>query len=152
MTEECGEYNSKEINCSGAIFCAKSTKRVLLLQKSNGKHNGYWGLAGGANLKGETAWQGLVREIEEELGLLPEISKIIPLEKFVSNDSLFKFSTYFCIIDKEFIPILSNEHLAWGWFDLKTLPKPTHRALELSLKNKIIQTKINTIIDLINHM
>lgn len=147
-----GEFSSKTIICSGAIICARSTKRVLLLQKSNGKHNGTWGLVGGTHLQGETAWQGLQREIEEELSFLPAIAKIIPLEKFVSNDSLFNFSTYFCIVENEFIPVLSNEHLGWGWFDLNYFPKPTHKALDLSLKNKIIQSKITNIIDLIEIM
>lgn len=150
MTEENGDYNSKEIECSGAIVFSKLTKRILLLQKSNGKHNGKWGLVGGTHNRGETAWQGLSREIEEELGFLPDIIKTIPLEKFVSNDSLFNFSTFFCICEEEFLPKLSKEHLAWGWFDLNTLPKPLHRALELSLKNKIFQTKIKTIIEVID--
>jgi 8-oxo-dGTP pyrophosphatase MutT (NUDIX family) len=147
-----GELSFNTIICSGAIVCARATKRVLLLQKSNGKHNGTWGLVGGTNLQGETAWQGLQREIEEELSFVPTIAKIIPLEKFVSNDSLFNFSTYFCIVENEFLPVLSNEHLGWGWFDLNYFPKPTHKALDLCLKNKIIQSKITNIIDLLEIM
>jgi len=142
----------KEIECSGALICARTTKRFLLLQKQNGKHGGRWGLAGGTHLDGENAWQGLCRELEEELGKLPNIRKIIPLEKFVSNDSLFKFSTYFCVVDEEFIPMLSQEHAAWGWFDVNNLPKPVHKGLELSLRNRIIQTKIQTIIDIIESL
>lgn len=152
MIEGSGEYNSKKIICSGAIICSRATQRVLLLQKSNGKHNGTWGLVGGTHQQGETAWQGLQREIEEELKFLPNISKIIPLEKFVSNDNLFNFSTYFCIVEDEFVPKLSVEHLGWGWFNLSYFPKPVHKALDLSLKNKIIQNKINTIVDLIEIM
>jgi len=140
------------IDCSGALICAKNTKRFLLLQKTTGKHAGRWGLVGGTNQNGETAWQGLLREIEEELGLVPDLKKTIPLEKFVSNDSLFNFTTFFCIVDKEFLPALSQEHSGWGWFDLNNLPRPMHKGLELSLKNKIIQTKIQTIIDIIDSL
>lgn len=136
------------IDCSGALICARSTHRFLLLQKTIGKHAGRWGLVGGTNHDGETAWQGLLREIEEELGLCPNITKTIPLEKFVSHDSLFNFTTFFCIVDCEFLPSLSQEHSGWGWFDVNNLPKPIHKGLELSLKNKIIQTKIQTIIDI----
>ena len=57
------------IDCSGALVCAKDSQRFLLLQKNTGKHAGRWGLVGGTNQHGETAWQGLLREIEEELGL-----------------------------------------------------------------------------------
>lgn len=140
------------IDCSGALICSKDTHRFLLLQKSNGKHNGNWGLVGGTNHTYETAWQGLQREIEEELGYLPEIKKTIPLERFVSSDSMFNFHTFFCLTSTEFVPILSKEHCAWGWFNLANPPKPLHKALDLSLRNKILQTKIQSIIDIIDSL
>lgn len=140
------------IDCSGALMCSRKTHRFLLLQKRNGRHAGRWGLVGGTNHSDETAWQGLQREIEEELGLLPNIKKTLPLEKFVSNDTMFNFHTYFCVVDEEFIPNLSVEHTAWGWFDLNTLPKPLHKGLDLSLRNRIIQTKIQTVIDIIDSL
>jgi len=84
----------EQIVCSGALFYAKSTRRFLLLQKATGKHRGTWGLVGGTNIEGETAWQGLQREIVEEVGDIPTIIKTIPLETFVSNDSVFNFHTY----------------------------------------------------------
>ncbi len=139
----------KDIECSGALICSRDTKRFLLLQKSSGKHKGYWGLIGGTHLDGESAWQGLSREIKEEIGE-QSIIKTIPLERFVSNDQHFKFHTYFCLVKKEFIPTLSDEHVAWGWFNVEMFPKPLHKALELSLRNKVIQTKIQTVIDLID--
>ena len=139
-----------EIDCSGALICARNTHRFLLLQKKTGKHSGKWGLVGGTNLNGETAWQGLKREIEEELGSLPDIKKTLPLERFVSSDSCFNFHTYFCVVDAEFVPVLSGEHSAWGWFDLNNLPKPVHKGLDLSLRNKIIQNKIQTILDIVD--
>lgn len=141
-----------KIVCSGALFFSKSTRRCLLLQKSNGKHQGTWGLVGGTNVLGETPWQGLQREIEEEIGSIPNIKKTLPLEQFVSNDSVFNFHTYFCIVEDEFVPKLSLEHNGWGWFDLNSLPKPVHSGLSLSLRNKIIQIKIQTVIDLIDNL
>lgn len=142
----------KNVECSGALICSKLTHRFLLLQKARGKHLGYWGLAGGTNQSNESAWQGLLREINEELGFVPDFKKVIPLERFVSNDSCFNFHTYFCIVEEEFIPKLSDEHSAWGWFNLHHLPKPVHRGLDLSLKNKTIQIKIQTIIDIIDNI
>jgi len=140
------------IDCSGALICAKNSRRFIFLQKTQGKHKGHWGLVGGTNNYGESAWTGLTREIEEELGFIPEITKTIPLEKFVSNDSLFQFHTFFCVVEQEFIPMLSNEHNAWGWFTLDSPPKPLHKALDLSLRNKIIQTKIQTMLDIIESL
>lgn len=141
-----------EIDCSGAIICARDTKRFLLLQKRDGRHSGRWGLVGGTNLDNETAWQGLKREIDEELGITIKIKKTLPLERFVSKDSKFNFHTYFCVVEEEFIPKLSSEHIAWGWFNIDHLPKPIHKGLDLSLRNKIIQTKIQTIVDIIDNL
>jgi ADP-ribose pyrophosphatase YjhB (NUDIX family) len=139
-----------QIVCSGALFYAKSTKRILLLQKATGKHRGTWGLVGGTNIEGESAWQGLQREIVEEIGQSPSIIKAIPLETFVSNDSVFNFHTYLCVIDDEFIPVLSTEHQGWSWCSIDGTPKPLHQGLRSSLSNKTIRTKLQTVFDIID--
>jgi 8-oxo-dGTP pyrophosphatase MutT (NUDIX family) len=140
----------EQIVCSGALFYAKSTRRFLLLQKAEGKHSGTWGLVGGTNIEGESAWQGLQREIVEEISLMPVILKTIPLETFVSNDSIFNFHTYLCVIDSEFIPTLSNEHCGWAWATIDKAPKPLHQGLRNSFSSKIIRTKLQTVFDLID--
>jgi 8-oxo-dGTP pyrophosphatase MutT (NUDIX family) len=66
-----------KIVCSGALIYAKSTRRFLLLQKAHGKHIGTWGLVGGTNLQNENPWQGLQREIQEEIGHVPKFIKSI---------------------------------------------------------------------------
>lgn len=139
--------SSDRIVCSGALFYAKSTKRFLLLQKANGKHHGTWGLVGGTNLEEETPWQGLQREIQEEIGQIPLIIKTIPLETFVSTDSVFNFHTYLCVVENEFIPTLSQEHCGWCWAVLDTAPKPLHQGLRNSFSNKIVRTKLQTVFD-----
>ena len=146
------EINSlkDKIICSGALFYAKSTKRFLLLQKARGKHTGTWGLVGGTNLINENPWQGLQREIIEEIGYMPDIIKTIPLETFVSNDTVFNFHTYLCVIESEFLPILSDEHCGWAWCTIDVAPKPLHQGLRNSFSNKIIRTKIQTIFDVID--
>jgi 8-oxo-dGTP pyrophosphatase MutT (NUDIX family) len=140
----------EQITCSGALFYAKKTGRFLLLQKSHGKHAGTWGLVGGTNITGETPWQGLQREITEEIGAIPTILKTIPLETFVSNDTVFNFHTYLCVIDTEFVPTLSNEHYGWAWATIDRAPKPLHQGLRNSFSSKTIRTKLQTIFDLID--
>ena len=137
-----------KIVCSGALFYAKSTRRILLLQKSRGKHQGTWGLVGGTNLQNENPWQGLQREIQEEISFLPNIVKTIPLETFVSNDHVFNFHTYLCVIEHEFMPELSDEHIAYAWANIDYAPKPLHQGLRNSFSNKTIRTKLQTIFDL----
>lgn len=140
----------EQIVCSGALFYAKTTRRFLLLQKSSGKHANTWGLVGGTNVEGETAWQGLQREIEEEIGFVPAIIKTIPIETFVSNDSVFNFHTYLCVIENEFIPSLSDEHNGWAWATVDSAPKPLHQGLRSSFSNKILRTKLQTVFDIVD--
>lgn len=140
----------ESIVCSGALFYAKATRRFLLLQKAHGKHEGTWGLVGGTNIAGETPWQGLQREITEEIGTVPAIIKTIPLETFVSNDRVFNFHTYLCVIDNEFVPLLSDEHQGWAWTTVDRAPKPLHQGLRNSFSNKIIRTKLQTVFDLVD--
>jgi 8-oxo-dGTP pyrophosphatase MutT (NUDIX family) len=137
------------IVCSGALFYAKNTRRFLLLQKAVGKHTGTWGLVGGTNIEGESAWQGLQREIVEEIGHFPTILKTIPLETFVSNDSVFNFHTYLCVIESEFIPTLSSEHSGWAWATIDRAPKPLHQGLRSSFGNKTIRTKLQTVFEIV---
>lgn len=141
---------TNKIVCSGALIYSKKTQRFLLLQKKQGRHIGTWGLVGGTTVEGENPWQGLQREILEEIGFMPSILKTIPIETFVSNDTVFNFHTYLCIIDEEFVPILSDEHCGWAWATIDNSPRPLHQGLRNSLSNKIIRTKIQTVFDLIH--
>lgn len=138
-----------QIVCSGALFYSKSTRRFLLLQKAEGKHAGTWGLVGGTSIEGESPWQALQREVQEEIGQSPNIIKTIPLETFVSNDTVFNFHTYLCIVDDEFVPTLSKEHNGWAWATIDMAPKPLHQGLRSSFTNKTIRTKLQTIFDIV---
>lgn len=122
----------------------------MLLQKARGKHQGTWGLVGGTNEFKETPWEGLIREIQEEIGHSPSILKTIPLETFVSNDSVFHFHTYLCVVEQEFIPELSEEHCAYSWTTIDFSPKPLHQGLRNSFGSKIIRKKLETIFDIID--
>ena len=139
-----------KIVCSGALIYAKSTRRFLLVQKSRGKHQGTWGLVGGTNIQGENPWQGLQREMVEEIGFMPPIIKTLPIETFVSNDTVFNFHTYLCVVENEFVPQLSEEHSAWAWAVIDWAPKPLHQGLRNSFSNKTIRTKLQTIFDIVD--
>ena len=69
----------QNIICSGALFYSTSTKRFLLLQRTDTKTRGMWGLVGGRMRYTESAFEGLKREIEEEVGQTPTFKKVIPL-------------------------------------------------------------------------
>lgn len=137
------------IVCSGALFYALDTKRFLFLHRANGKKSDLWGLVGGTNEASETPWEGLRREITEEIGNV-EIKKTLPLETFVSKDNRFLFHTYLCVIEKEFIPTLNSEHNGYCWTSFGNWPKPLHHGLKNTLQNKNNLSKLYTVFEVIN--
>ena len=109
-----------------------------------------WGLVGGQNEESETPWEGLRREIEEEIGFLPEIKKTLPLESFISQDNKFLFHTYLCVVQEEFIPTLNNEHDGYAWCSFTKWPKPLHHGLRNTLQSKVNLSKLETVFQTIN--
>lgn len=137
------------IVCSGALIYALDSCRFLFVHRAQGKHKDMWGLVGGTNEGIETPWQGLQREIQEEIGDL-NILKTMPLETFVSNDSHFHFHTYLCLVKSEFIPVLNKEHNGYAWVDFGKWPKPLHHGLRNTLQNKTIKNKLQTVLQVID--
>ena len=139
-----------EIECSGALFVAKDTRRFLFLLRNQGKTAGTWGIVGGKKEPFDaTVFQALEREIQEEVGSTPPIRKSIPLELFTSEDQKFCFHTFIHIVDNEFIPTLNEEHVGYAWCNLNNWPKPLHQGVKRSLSNKTNKTKIELLLELI---
>ena len=139
----------QNIICSGALFYSTSTKRFLLLQRTDFKTRGMWGLVGGRARYTESAFEGLKREILEEVGETSKFKKIIPLEMFTSNDEKFYFNTFVIAVENEFIPKLNKEHSGYCWTAFECWPKNLHAGLRNTLNNKAIKGKLQTILDLI---
>ena len=137
-----------DITATGCLFYAKTTKRFLFLIRTL-KQKGTWGMVGGKSTSSETPWQGLQREITEEVGHLPTIQKTIPLELFVSKDTRFKFHTFVCVVEQEFTPRLNGEHSGYAWVSINSWPQPLHEGVKKTLHNKTIKDKLQTILDLI---
>jgi len=138
------------IVCSGALFYTLETNRFLFLHRAQGKRDNLWGLVGGTNEGSETPWEGLKREIEEEIGFFPDIKKTLPLESFISNDQRFYFHTYLCVIDNEFIPCLNSEHDGYAWVSFSKWPKPLHHGLRNTLQSKVNLKKLETVFDVLH--
>ena len=134
-----------DIVCSGALFYTLDTNRFLFLHRSNGKQANMWGIVGGTNQNTETPWEGLKREIQEEIGSIPKIKKTLPLETFVSNDEQFEFHTYIVVVQSEFIPVLNSEHNGYAWCSFSKWPKPLHLGLRNTLQNKVNLLKLETV-------
>ena len=139
-----------KIICSGALFYSLETNRFLFLHRAQGKRGNMWGLVGGTNEESETPWEGLQREIQEEIGFVPDIKKTLPLESFISTDEKFHFHTYLCVIEKEFIPTLNEEHDGYAWCSFSKWPKPLHHGLRNTLQSKINLKKLETVFSVLH--
>jgi len=136
----------KQVTGAGGIFYCRNTKRFLFLLRNDKKYKNRWGFAGGKVENDETTINGLKREIFEEVGHLPDIEKIIPIELFTSEDGHFFYHTFILIIDKEFIPVLNGEHCGFAWVTMAGWPGPLHPGVFSTLKLDSIKDKIKTIV------
>lgn len=141
---------TQTITCAGALFYAQDTKRFLFVKRTDQKHKGAWGFVGGKSESKESAFQGLLREIQEEVGKEhPKILKHIPLEMFISNDTKFQYHTFVCVVKSEFIPRLNGEHNGYAWVSVGAWPKPLHQGVKSSLEKSTTKNKLQTILDIL---
>lgn len=136
---------SGTLKAVGVWFLSQDTGRYLYLLRNDAKHPGSWGLPGGKIETGETLLGGMERECVEELGSFPAYTRLVPLEKFTSVDGMFEYHTWVCVVDKEFIPVLNDEHLGYAWIDQGTWPRPMHPGLWSTVNLESIQTKLESI-------
>lgn len=136
------------IKASGCIILSEQTGRMLLqLRKPDRKNKNYWGFWGGGSEPGELPVQTIERELQEELGFLPEITKFYPIHKMVSNDQSFEYDTFLATTPAEFIPTINGESEGYAWVNYDRYPVPLHPGAKLVLQNPRIMSKITTIVD-----
>ncbi len=135
----------------GTIFISKNTGRVLLnLRAPDKSFRLKWSLWGGMMEPNETPKQCLLREMSEEMGMIPDINKIYPYDVYESDDKNFKYYSFICIVDDEFIPVLNHESVGYCWAKLGIWPSPMHEGARITLCNEASLSKLKTI--LANHI
>ena len=121
----------------GTIFVSTKTKRILLnLRAQHKTHSMCWSLWGGMMEDGEQPKDALLRELTEEMGYVPDIEKIYPFDVYQSKDKHFKYYSFVCITEDEFIPVLNRESCGYCWIDLGQWPKPMHQGAKISFCNQ----------------
>jgi 8-oxo-dGTP pyrophosphatase MutT (NUDIX family) len=138
---------SNHIGC-GALIYSTDTKRYLFLLRNQKRHAGSWGLVGGGVESNETPVEALRREVLEEVGSV-DILKIIPIEKFTADNTNFEYHTYLLVVDKEFVPLLNDEHRGYAWTSINDHPKPLHPGVWRTFSFKSVVDKIKTFEDVI---
>lgn len=136
------EFRSKLVEGVGAFIFAKDTGRYLFLLRTNGSWPMTWALPGGKLMPGEDHINGLSREIYEELGGNINDPVLIQVDKFLSKNNKFSYTTYFAPVDNEFLPFLNDEHIGYAWLPLANAPNPLHPGIYRTLKNPSVMDKI----------
>jgi len=129
----------------GAIFLSLPTSRILLQMRSKYvSHPGTWAFWGGKAEKNETPLDTLNRELEEEMGKVPNSFKLFPLHIFESNNG-FTYQTFIITVFREFVPKLNKESSGYCWVDIGAWPKPLHSGAKLVFYDNSSINKIKTI-------
>lgn len=128
---------------AGVFFYSSKTQRFLYLLRTDSKNPGNWGIPGGKIEDGETLFEGIARECEEEIGIFPSNAKLIPIQKFINNT--FTYHTFFCEVLEEFVPTLNDEHCGYAWVGDNQYPKPLHPGLFSTVNFDVVQEKLNSL-------
>ena len=127
---------------AGIFFYSTTTDRYLFLLRSDAR-NPTWSMPGGGIEKDETLLEGLTRECLEEMNIDITGYKLIPIQKFVNND--FTYHTFYCEVEKEFIPTLNYEHIGFAWVGGDQYPKPLHPGLFSKINFDLVQDKLKAL-------
>lgn len=134
------------IVASGCIFLSLDTGRVMLQQRSkNTSHPRTWGFFGGKSEHKERPIETLYREIEEEIGLVPDIQRVYPVHKFTATNGKFEYNTFVVTVEEEFIPVLNNESDGYCWIKIGNWPRPLHPGAKIQCHSAEFIKKIKTI-------
>ena len=136
------------INASGCVFIAADTHRACLqLRSSRVSYPNTWSFWGGKSEGNERPFETLLREVEEEIGFVPNIIKTYPLHKFTSRDQKFTYNAFVVMVEKEFLPVTNGETAGYAWVDIDNYPKPLHQGAKFVLQNPDMISKIKTIVN-----
>jgi mutator protein MutT len=134
---------------AGVVFLAKDTGRCLLqLRNSDKRFKNTWGFWGGMIEKGETVYECIQRELTEEIGFVPELAKLNPIDVYQSRDKNFYYYSFVYLVEKEFSPVLNEESAGYAWVNIGVWPQPLHNGARLTLNKNGGTEKLHTILNI----
>jgi 8-oxo-dGTP diphosphatase len=83
--------------CVGAIVI--DDERLLLIRRGRGAAQGEWSIPGGRVERGEMMIEAVVRELEEETGLIGVVTELVGVVERISDEHHFVIVDYFVEID-----------------------------------------------------
>ena len=134
---------------AGVLFLSKDTGRCLLqLRNSDKKYKHTWGFFGGIVERGETPFEALKRELEEEIGFMPALEKLNHIDVYKSKDKKFYYYSFVAVVEKEFQPKLNGESAGYAWVDIGRWPQPMHQGAKATLTRNGGGEKLFRILDI----
>lgn len=112
------------IKCIGVLIYDRTKDKFLLQQRS--KKSSYaltWGVWGGKLNENESFVDGLKRELKEELGSVPNIFKMFPIDIFHTPDQNFVYLSYLVIVDNYDDFEINEETNDYVWMDFEHIDK-----------------------------
>jgi 8-oxo-dGTP pyrophosphatase MutT (NUDIX family) len=91
---------------------------LLCVQNTNGR----WEIPKGHRKKDETPEDGAHREFTEETQII--LNKEIKLSHVAKKSKGGDYHIFICQGDKKFVPRIGHEHMAWGYYNIMSLPQP----------------------------
>lgn len=122
---------------AGILAIEKNSGKILLVLRSNlcSEPNTWANVGGKVEKEDGDPKQGAIREFNEEVNPdAPYLISKVPF--FINEDRLFRFYTYLAIFDNKFVPVLNEENVDYGWFDLESLPENLLPGCDFLFKRK----------------
>ena len=149
MVDGGDSYHKPQITAAGVIFLAQQTGRCLLqLRNSDKRYKHTWGLWGGMMENGETPFECIQRELKEEIGFMPDLTKLNPIDIYQSRNKKFYYYSFAYVTKTEFIPKLNSESAGYAWVDIGVWPKPLHQGAYNTLMRNGGTEKLDKILDI----
>ena len=125
-----------DIPCIGAVVF-DDQGRLLLVQRANSPAQGLWSLPGGRQEPGETAEQGVVREVHEETGLTVRVEREVGtvVRQAPSGDD-YAIRDFVCVVRGDDAVVAADDAVDARFFSVSELADlPTSEGLIEALIN-----------------
>jgi 8-oxo-dGTP diphosphatase len=110
--------------------------KALLVQQRKQSAFGLWGLPGGHVEEGETPEQAVLREVQEELGLVLTDVNLLETYTLNASEGELEMRTYVGSINGG-VALNDDELMAYGWFSLDSLKDMQHKLRTLGVLERI---------------
>lgn len=112
-------------------------RHVLIARRSEGELAGLWEFPGGKIESGETAQQGLAREIAEELCLDIDVGEYLTTTRFRKNDTMIDLCAYLCVRKDRKDQVL-KVHSETAWVNKMTIQQYRFIPADMVFVEKLI--------------